>query len=153
MRHHPRRAPLTLPHRYRNTGRDRGSISVFFAVCTVGLFMVLGLLVDGGMALNAANRASSLAQEAARTAGQQIDAAQAIEGTDITVDPDAAATAAQNYLADAEAQGSVAIADDGQTMTVTVTTTHTTLFGALIGKGTLTLTGTATAHLRTQAGG
>ncbi|MFF8848117.1 hypothetical protein ACF08N_36455 [Streptomyces sp. NPDC015127] len=40
----------------------------------------MGLLVDGGGALNVANRATSLAQEAARTAGQRLDPASAIEG-------------------------------------------------------------------------
>lgn len=48
--------------------RDRGFMSVFFALTTIAILMVMGLLVDGGGALNAYNRATSLAQEAARTA-------------------------------------------------------------------------------------
>jgi Flp pilus assembly protein TadG len=133
--------------------REDGSMSLFFAVTTVGLLMVMGLLVDGGGALNASNCAESLAQEAARTAGQQLDPAQAIEGTAITIDPDAAQAAAQDYLAAAGVQGDVQITDDGQTMTVTVHDTYTTYFAQLIGKGTINVTGTATAHLQTQAGG
>lgn len=128
-------------------------MSVFYAIITVGMLAVMGLLVDGGMALNASNRATSLAQEAARTAGQQIDAAQAIEGEDIVVDPDAATQAAEDYLTGAGTTGTATASDDGQTLTVTVTATHETLFGVLIGKGTITVTGTATAQLRTQAGG
>lgn len=133
--------------------RDDGSMSLFFAVTTVGLLMVMGLLVDGGGALNASNHAESLAQEAARTAGQQLDPAQAIQGTAITIDPDAAAAAAQNYLAAAGVQGDVHISDDGQTMTVTVHSTYHTYFAQLLGKATITVTGTATAHLQTQPGG
>ncbi|QDN83432.1 hypothetical protein FNV64_09120 [Streptomyces sp. S1A1-7] len=133
--------------------REDGSMSLFFAVTTVGLLMVMGLLVDGGGALNASNRAESLAQEAARTAGQQLDPAQAIEGTAITIDPDAAQAAAQDYLAAAGVQGDVQISDNGQTMTVTVHDSYNTYFAQLIGKGTINVTGTATAHLQTQAGG
>jgi Flp pilus assembly protein TadG len=132
---------------------EDGSMSLFFAVTTVGLLMVMGLLVDGGGALNASNRAEALAQEAARTAGQQLDPAQAIEGTAITIDPDAAQAAAQDYLAANNVQGDVQITDDGQTMTVTVHDSYNTYFAQLIGKGTINVTGTATAHLQTQAGG
>ncbi|MGW6356591.1 hypothetical protein ACWFR5_15635 [Streptomyces sp. NPDC055092] len=39
------------------------------------------------MAMVSRSPSPSLAQEAARTAGQQLDPAQAIEGTAITIDP------------------------------------------------------------------
>ncbi|WP_394426995.1 TadE/TadG family type IV pilus assembly protein [Streptomyces sp. SGAir0957] len=125
-------------------------MSVFFALATVGLLMVMGLLVDGGGALNAANRATSLAQEAARTAGQQLDDAQAVQGTAIIVDPDAAAGAARDYLANAHAQGDVQIIDGGQRLSVTVTSEYHTYFAQLVGKSTITVNGTATAHLQTH---
>ncbi|MGW2016831.1 TadE/TadG family type IV pilus assembly protein [Streptomyces sp. NPDC001927] len=134
-------------------GRDRGSMSTYFALSTLAILMVMGLLVDGGGALNAANRATSLAQEAARTAGQQIDPAQAIEGTAITIDPDAAAAAAQDYLAAAGVQGTVTVTDGGLSILVTVNDTYDTFFAQFVGKGTIHVTGTATAHLQTQAGG
>jgi Flp pilus assembly protein TadG len=133
--------------------RDEGSISLFFAVTSVGLLLVMGLLVDGGGALNASNRAESLASEAARTAGQQLDPAQAIQGTAITIDPEAAQGAAEDYLANSGVQGDVQISDDGQTMTVTVHDTYHTYFAQLLGKTTISVTGSATAHLQTQAGG
>ncbi|MEV3998965.1 TadE/TadG family type IV pilus assembly protein [Streptomyces halstedii] len=137
----------------RSTRRDdRGSMSLFFALATIGILMVMGLLVDGGGALNAANRSTSLAQEAARTAGQQLDPAQAVEGTAITIDPGAAIGAAQDYLAAAGVQGNAQITDGGQTLTVTVTDTYRTYFAQFIGKGTITVTGTATAHLQTAGG-
>ncbi|MFI8200794.1 TadE/TadG family type IV pilus assembly protein [Streptomyces sp. NPDC085942] len=133
--------------------REEGSVSMFFALATIAVLMVMGLLVDGGGALNAANRATSLAQEAARTAGQQIDPAQAIEGTAITIDPDAAVGAAQDYLAAAGVQGDVQVTDGGQGLRVTVHDTYTTLFAQFVGRGTIHVTGTATAQLMTQAGG
>lgn len=128
-------------------------MSLFFALTTVAVLMVMGLLVDGGGALNASNRAESLAQEAARTAGQQLDPAQAIEGRAITIDPDAARIAAQDYLAANDVAGDVRITDDGRTLRVTVHATYSTTFAQLIGVATIAVTGTATAHLQTQAGG
>ncbi|MFF3934116.1 pilus assembly protein TadG-related protein [Streptomyces hirsutus] len=133
--------------------RDRGSMSLFFALTAVALLMVMGLLVDGGGALNAANRATSAAQEAARAAGQQLDVAQAVEGSAITLDPDAAVAAAQDYLAAVGLQGSAEITDDGRSLTVNVRDSYTTYFAQFVGVGTISVTGTATAHLQTQAGG
>ncbi|MFE5108381.1 pilus assembly protein TadG-related protein [Streptomyces sp. NPDC056663] len=128
-------------------------MSIFFALSALAILMVMGLLVDGGGALNAGNRATSLAQEAARTAGQQLDPAQAIEGTAITIDPDAAVGAAQDYLAAANVQGDVQITNGEQTLTVTVHDTYTTHFATFVGMSTINVTGTAHAHLQTQAGG
>ncbi|MEV0604629.1 pilus assembly protein TadG-related protein [Streptomyces sp. NPDC050315] len=144
-----RRAAASLARRRRG---ERGSMSVYFALTTVGILIVMGLLVDGGGALNAGNRATSLAQEAARTAGQQLDPAQAIEGTAITIDPTAAQAAAQDYLAASHVQGSAQITDGGRTLTVTVHDTYDTLFASLVGQPTISVTGTATAHLQTQGG-
>lgn len=132
---------------------DRGSMSLFMAMSALAILMVLGLLVDGGGALNASNRATSLAQEAARTAGQQLDPAQAVEGTAITIDPEAARAAALDYLAAANVQGDVQITDGGQSLTVTVRDSYATHFASLLGVGTINVDGTATAHLQTQAAG
>lgn len=128
-------------------------MSLFFALTAVALLMVMGLLVDGGGALNAANRATSAAQEAARTAGQQLDVAQAVEGSAITIDPDAAVAAAQDYLAAAGLEGSAEITDGGRSLTVNVRDSYSTYFAQFVGVGTISVTGTATAHLQTQAGG
>lgn len=133
--------------------RDRGSVSVFFALCTVAILMMMGLIVDGGGALNAADNATSIAQEAARTAGQQIDPAQAVAGTAITIDPDAAVGAAQDYLDAAGVQGDVQVTNGGQSLSITVHDTYSTLFAQFVGTSTINVTGTATAHLMTQAGG
>lgn len=152
-RHTLERLRLRLYLRPAVGSTDRGSMSLFFAVTTVGILLVMGLLVDGGGALNASNRVTSLAQEAARAAGQQLDTAQAVEGTAITVDPDAAAGAARDYLAAANVQGDVAVSGNGQILTVTVHDSYRTLFGSLVGAGTINLTGTADAHLQTQPAG
>ncbi|MFE6713910.1 TadE/TadG family type IV pilus assembly protein [Streptomyces sp. NPDC057695] len=139
-------------HWNRDSG-DRGSLSPFYALSAIGIIMIMGLLVDGGGALNATNRATSLAQEAARAAGQQLNIPAAVQGTEITVDPDAAVAAAQDYLATQNVSGSVTVTDGGQRLEVTVRDTYNTLFAQFVGRSTITVSGTAHARLHTQAGG
>lgn len=135
------------------SGGDRGSLSPFYAVSALGIIMIMGLLVDGGGALNATNRATGLAQEAARAAGQQLNVPAAVQGTEITVDPDAAVAAAQDYLAAQNVTGNVTITDGGQRLEVTVHDTYTTYFAQFVGRSTISVSGTAHARLHTQAGG
>ncbi|MEU5108464.1 Tad domain-containing protein [Streptomyces sp. NPDC021354] len=132
---------------------DAGSMTLFYAVMALMGFLVIGLVVDGGGAMNAQSRADYAAQEAARAGGQQIDPAQAIPGTAIAVDPDAARAAARAYLEDKGLDGTVTVSQDGQTLTVTVSDTYNTFFTSLIGYSTINVTGHGTAHLLHQAGG
>ncbi|THA53272.1 hypothetical protein E6R62_18880 [Streptomyces sp. A1136] len=138
--------------RIRSHGGDRGSLSPFYALSAVGIIMIMGLLVDGGGALNATNKATGLAQEAARAAGQQLNVPAAVQGTEITVDPDAAVAAAQDYLATQNVSGTVTVTDGGQ-VEVTVHSTYNTYFAQFVGRSTISVSGTAHARLHTQAGG
>ncbi|GII61298.1 hypothetical protein Skr01_13830 [Sphaerisporangium krabiense] len=52
---------------------DTGSMSVFTVIFSVTVFLLAGLLVDGGAAINARLRASDIAEQAARAAADQID--------------------------------------------------------------------------------
>ncbi|MEU9830308.1 pilus assembly protein TadG-related protein [Streptosporangium sp. NPDC048047] len=52
---------------------ERGSMSVFTAVFSVAVFLLAGLLVDGGAAINARLRAADIAEQAARAAADRID--------------------------------------------------------------------------------
>ncbi|MFC8953664.1 pilus assembly protein TadG-related protein [Streptomyces sp. NPDC057101] len=145
--------PITaLRDRIRHGG-DQGSFSPFYALSAIGIIMIMGLLVDGGGALNATNKATGLAQEAARAAGQQLNIPEAVQGTEITVDPDAAVAAAQDYLAAQNVSGSVTITDGGQRLEVTVHDTYNTLFAQFVGRSTINVSGTAHARLHTHAGG
>jgi Flp pilus assembly protein TadG len=47
---------------------DRGSVSVFAAAFVATVLLLLGLIVDGGNALNARERAADVAEQAARAA-------------------------------------------------------------------------------------
>ena len=57
---------LTTPKAARDA--DRGSIAVFTAVFAFSVLLLLGVLVDGGNALTARERAADVAEQAARAA-------------------------------------------------------------------------------------
>src|SRR5215469_10190122 len=51
---------------------ERGSVAVFTAVFAFAVLLLLALLVDGGNALNARERAADLAEQAARAAATDL---------------------------------------------------------------------------------
>ncbi len=133
----------------RRPPRDEGRIALLVLVLAVAVLAMIGLSVDGGGKLRAIERADNIASEAARAAGQAILVPQAIQGGDKVVDPAAAVTAAQNYLAAAGVTGTVAVATDRKHVTVTVTIVYTTQFLGVIGITELPTTRQATALLVT----
>jgi hypothetical protein len=124
---------------------ERGSISVFLTILVPGLFLIVGLAVDGGAKVAALQRADAVAEEAARAGGQALDIAGALNGN-VRVDPASAVTAAQNYLSRSGVEGSVDVLD-GETLRVTTTLTEPTVFLGLVGIDTFTVHGTGTAAL------
>lgn len=144
---------MTDQPRPRRRNGERGAISVFLAVLLPGLLLIIGLAVDGGAKVAAAQRANAIAEEAARAGGQALDVSAALAGQ-LRVDPAAAVTAAQDYLRRAGVQGAVTVLD-GDTLQVTTTITQPTTFLGLIGITTLTVEGSGTAALipGTTAGG
>ncbi|WP_377272318.1 pilus assembly protein TadG-related protein [Peterkaempfera sp. SMS 1(5)a] len=127
--------------------RDAGSISIFVALCAVGLLVVIGIVIDCGGRLRAVERADALAQEAARAAGQQLDPAAALSGGPLVVDPDAARAAAQKYLADNGVQGEAVVAPDGRSIHVTVDGEYDTALLGVISIGSMTVHGEGSAAL------
>ena len=55
--------------------RERGSLTLFFVIFAVAAFALLSLVVDGGTAINAKERAANIAGQAARAAADQVDVA------------------------------------------------------------------------------
>lgn len=53
--------------------RERGSVTVFTAVFAIAVVFLLALILDGGMAMNARQRAADIAGQAARAAADDID--------------------------------------------------------------------------------
>lgn len=132
--------------RTRRLRDERGSVSVWLALAAVALVLCVGIAVDLGGQVHAQQRARSIAAQAARTAGEEVAAAQAIRGQTPTVDVTAAKRAAAAYLAHAGVTGTVAVRS-GNVLDVTVTDTYTPMFLSSIGVGTLTVTGHSSARL------
>ncbi|MEV0650112.1 hypothetical protein AB0I28_33120 [Phytomonospora sp. NPDC050363] len=128
---------------------DTGRVSLFFAIVSFGLLTAGGLAVDGPAGLRALARADNIAAEAARTAGQQLDPAKAIPGGPKVVDPEAATAAALNYIEAAGATGTVSVDPALNRLNVTVEITYDTIVLGLIGRPTITVTGSATAEIVT----
>jgi len=136
----------------RRAKDERGSISIWMATATLVMIVLVGLAVDLGGQVQAKERAHDIAAEAARTGGEQVQAAPAIEGRYLAVDATAAKKAAEDYLAASGVTGTVTISD-GNTITVTVTDTYSPKFLNIIGIGNLTVTSRVSARLIRSLGG
>jgi Flp pilus assembly protein TadG len=141
---------MTTRPRRQQPDAERGAIGVFLAVLVPGLLLIIGLAVDGGAKVAAAQRANAIADEAARAGGQALEISAALAG-EVRVDPAAAVAAAQDYLARNAVEGAVTVVD-GDTLHVTTTITEPTTFLGLIGISTLSVEGSGTADLITGTG-
>jgi hypothetical protein len=128
-------------------GAEHGSVTVFVAIASIGLLAMIGLVVDGGTKVRAIQQADRLAAEAARAAGQAIDVPAAVVGDAPTVQPGAAAAAAQAFLTSAGVDGTVSVLDGGRRVAVTTTVAEDTVFLGLIGIHRVQATGRAEALL------
>ncbi|PSK89942.1 putative Flp pilus-assembly TadE/G-like protein [Murinocardiopsis flavida] len=124
---------------------DRGQVTAFVVIIALALVLLLALVLEGGAALGARSRALSLAQEAARAGAQQIDLDAYRAGDDITLDTDAAAQAAKDFLHRSGAEGTAYV--EGDTVTATA---HLNYTFSLLPLGTRTLSGTASASPHTD---
>lgn len=135
----PRHGEDRTPGRSRSA--DQGSITVMVALLLPAVMLVIGLVIDGGNYLRAAREATTVAQEAARAAGQRLTP-DALEGQASSVDPIDGADAARSFLRAADVQGQVVIS--GDTITIATTTTWQPALLGLIGMSSGTATGSAT---------
>jgi hypothetical protein len=132
---------------------DRGALSLMIVVLFVALAMLAGVVVDGGAKLTADENAVSLAQEAARAGATTVNVSSAYGSGSFVVDEQQALAAARSYLDSAGAHDYQVSAVGSQAIRVTVTITEPTRFLSMIGIGSYTCTGTATASLVTGVTG
>ncbi|MFD5728938.1 TadE/TadG family type IV pilus assembly protein [Streptomyces sp. NPDC058368] len=144
---------LGLASRARRSYDDSGSITLYWLLLAPVLFGLLALVVDGTGIDKARAHAEDLAAEAARTAGQQIDLSQAIPGQAIVIDPDAAQQAAEAFLSQAGAHGTVVVSADGTNISVDVTDTYSPLMISAVGFDSVPVTGHSSADLIRQLEG
>ena len=129
--------------RQRAAADDRGSATVWMIGVVVCAFLMLALVLDGGVMLRARSDAYAAASAAARVGAQQLDPVAAVEGVAV-LDPVAAERAALDYLGAEGLAGSVTIV--GDTVTVHVTSTAHLQMVSALGADATTFQATASAQ-------
>lgn len=133
--------------------KDRGSISLYVVLFTPAVLLLAGLLVDGGLAIHARQRAADMAEQAARAGANEIDTAALRETGRPVIDPGRARAAACDLLAAYDEDVTAANCDaTEEEVAVTVEiTVRPQLLGIIPGFGEFTMTSSATAHPVTGA--
>ena len=118
--------------RFGSSERERGSVSSWLITGTFVMILGVGIAVDLTGQVHALTRANSVANEAARTGGQQLAKGASIQGGAVQVDATQAAQAARSYLSSAGMTGTVQV-HGGAIVVVTANDTYQTKFLSLIG--------------------
>lgn len=126
---------------------DDGGITVWVVIVAMAFFLVTGLVVDGGGRVRAMQRANTVAQEAARAAGQAIVAPDAVRGERVVAAPMAARNAARKALEHANMEGTVDITNGGTKIEIDTRDRYRTVFLSAVGLGQLDVDGHATVSL------
>lgn len=146
MRGDRRRPPARRP------GADRGSAALFVAIFAPAMIFMAGLVIDGGAALEARQRAADTAEQAARAAGNECDEGLLRSVSECRIVSRARAeAAASRYIGPGIDDWSLELIDPapggayyGVRVTVTITF-RTTLIGIVPAFQTMTLTQSADA--------
>ena len=138
----PPTRPGLLRHRAVRERDERGIATLFVVLLATAMLAVAGLVIDGGYALAAKREAMNEAEQAARVGADALDPA-ALRSGDTRVNTARAHAAAQAYLNQVGARGSVSV--DGGEVTVTVTASQDTTILSAVGVTSLPVKATATA--------
>lgn len=133
------------------TERDEGSVTIFVVLFLTTAFLLAGLVIDGGLAIDGRGRAADAAEEAARSAADDIDVNYLRSSGQARIDDqaDACGKARQlliTYPDVTEVGNWCVLSGDHLSITVKVqTTVHTAILG-IIGFNTFTVGAQAVAH-------
>jgi hypothetical protein len=136
-----RRAAASRWHRPGATG-DRGSLSAFVVLLLVAIFVLMGLVVDGGLAASARQQAADEAEQAARAGAGSISV-EALRSGQLQIDDSAAISAAEQFMVAAGHPG-VATVSSGSVQVEIRYRIPTVILG-IVGITTLPVSATATA--------
>lgn len=123
---------------------ERGQVTAMWAILATALFVLAGLVYDGGQILTARRDANNLARQAARAGAQHLDENSIRAGTP-TLDAVAADAAAREFLSRRNLSPTAVTVED-TSVTVTVERTQPTPLLALVGINERTVTSTASAR-------
>jgi len=127
--------------------REAGSATIFVIGFTVILLAMAGLVVDGGLALNARQRAADDVEQAARAGSQHLDMQLLRDKGVVQIDQTgAAADAATAFLQSRGGYYNIQVSADGNQLQVKATTTQRTTLLSLIFIKDFTITATGQAR-------
>ncbi len=130
---------------------ERGSASIFVLGMSIVLMVCAGLVVDGGLAINARMRVADDAEQASRIAADSIDEPLLRSGGAIVIDPDLAAQRSADYLSGrGYAPGQYSLDIDGENVSVTVRDTTDTMILGVVGIDTYDVEAAASATPETE---
>lgn len=132
---------------------ERGFVSLYVVAITVGLMALAGLVIDGGNALAAREKAADTAQQAARAGADALSPDSLRNPGALSATPAGATAAANRVLSSGGVTGTVAVEGDQVVVTVTVHQATTILSAVGINQITGTATASATALRGTTTGG
>ena len=133
--------------------RDKGSVTIWLALASFVMIVLVGVAVDLSGQVYAQQHARDIAAQAARTAGQQIDASRGVRGIGAQTNTAQAIAAAKSCIAAAGMEGDASITGGGTTITVSVVDTYETKFLSIIGLTSLRVTGSAETRVVRVVGG
>lgn len=123
---------------------ERGQVTAFVAGVMLALFVMGGLVIDGGYALAARRRAINEANEAARAGAQAVDLAEYRSTGAFDLDPAAAVAAVHAYLAPTGHEATVKVVGDRVQVRVAISQPMALL--RVIGIGELVVSGVGEAR-------
>jgi len=121
---------------------QEGSISAFLAFFAVALFALMGLVLDGGRAINAQQSAYDEAEQAAR-AGAGALSIDGLRAGSVTIDTQTAIAAAEAYTVSSGHPGTASVTNGRVTVNVKYRI-PTSILG-IVGISTLSVSATASA--------
>lgn len=133
--------------------RHKGSVTIWLALASFVMIVLVGVAVDLSGQVYAQQHARDIAAQAARSAGQQIDASLGVRGIGAQTNTAQAIAAAKSYIAAAGMEGDASITGGGTTITVSVVDTYETKFLSIIGLTSLRVTGSAETRVVRVVGG
>jgi Flp pilus assembly protein TadG len=128
---------------------ERGSATIFVVGFAIVLFAGAGLAIDGGRAINARDKATDVAEQAARAGADQLNQSALRNSGEIVLDQDSARARADSFVA--AAGYTPTTATTATSVTVRASATYRTALLGIVGINTIDVSGIATASPTTGA--
>ncbi len=131
---------------------ERGAASIFVLGMSVVLLVCAGLVVDGGLAINARMRVADDAEQASRVGADSINLDILRAGGGVVIDRDLAAQRSADYLSSrGYTPGQYSLDVEGETVSVTVRDKTDTMILGVVGIDTYNVEAAASATPETEA--